>query len=163
MSSRYLVPVGMTIGCRCSPCSISMAIFQERSAQNSLGWYWLGVVLPVVRMCVSPPVAPGPPLLMFVSLLVCFGVVKLPLLGSSWRVYTKRPARTSHGVLGDIVWVRWPNVMAGTCACSRRVALNGVTRVGGWALTQCSSLKLPTNCRFRLSCHDSFPKALFCS
>ena len=61
------------------------------------------------------------------------------MLGSSLRVKTNRPTRTSHTVLDDSVCVRWPKVIAGTDACLRWVASNGFTNVGSSGLTQNSS------------------------
>ena len=92
----------------------------------------------VVRMSVSPPNVCGAPLRTFVIRSMRLGIATSPVLGSSFRVYVKRPTRTSQTMLDDAVCVRWPNVIAGTDACRRCVASNGFTRVGTSGFTHAS-------------------------
>jgi hypothetical protein len=120
------------------------------------------VAFAVVRMSVSSPKLGGPPLVTPVTRSKWLGVAMLPLLGSSERLYTNRPARAFKRVRDEKVCVRSPNVTASTEAFGRRVASNGVTDVGRSGFTQCSSCTLCINCVPGFSRHVSLVKILFC-
>src|SRR5438874_175800 len=121
------------------------------------------VALAVVRTSLRAPKVCGAPLAIPVTVSVWPGVVRSPVLGSSCRVYTKRPTRTSHTVLADTVCVRLPKVIAGTDACGRRVVSNGFARVGWSGLTHNSSCTLWTSCQAGANRHVSLANTLFCS
>ena len=117
----------------------------------------------MTRSSMEPPICGALPLDMPGDLIPVERRRPIAELGSAVLAKMNRPTRASHTVRFDSTWVRLPNVMLGTDACTRCVVTNGAASVGGVGLTHSSWWKLCIICSDGVSRQLSLPKTLFCS